>query len=81
MHVALLKHGMDYIAPGNMTETWMTSIDSMLTKGWIGDILTVTCVREPVIFMYTFYTEIVHIGTSNHTFWNIKPWILIVNKP
>ena len=48
-----------------MTETWMTSIDSMLTKGWIGDILTVTCVREPVIFMYTFYTEIVHIGTSN----------------
>ena len=67
------------IAPGNMTETWMTSIDSMLTKGWKGDILTVTCVREPVIFMYTFYTEIVHIKTSNHTFWNIKPWI--VNKP
>ena len=55
-----------------MTETWMTSIDSMLTKGWIGDILTVTCVREPVIFMYTFYTEIVHIGTSNHHFLEYK---------
>ena len=52
-----------------MTETWMTSIDSMLTKGWIGDILTVTCVREPVIFMYTFYTEIVHN-------WNFQPHFL-----
>ena len=51
-----------------MTETWTTSIDSMLTKDWIGDILTATCVREPVSFMYTFYTEIVHIGTSNHKF-------------
>ena len=37
-------------------------------KIWIGNILTVTCVREPVIFMFTFYTEIVHIGTSNHKF-------------
>ena len=69
------------IAPGNMTETWMTSIDSMLTKGWIGDILTVTCVGEPVSFMYTFYTEIVHIGTSNHTCRINIPLILIVNKP
>ena len=65
-----------------MTETWMTSIDSMLTKDLIGDILTVACVRrEPVIFMFTFYTEIVHIGTSNHTCWINIPWILIVNKP
>ena len=64
-----------------MTETWMTSIDSMLTKDLIGDILTVTCVREPVIFMFMFYTEIVHIGTSNHTCWINIPWILIVNKP
>ena len=69
------------IAPGNMTETWMTSIDSMLTKGLIGDILTVTCAREPVSFMYTFYTEIVHIGTSNHTCRINISWILIVNKP
>ena len=55
-----------------MTETWMTSIDSIFNKRfeaiWIGDILTVTCVREPVIFVYTSYTEIVHIGTSNHKF-------------
>ena len=43
--------------------------------------MTATCVREPAIFTYTFPTEIVHIGTSNHTFWNIIPWILIVNKP
>ena len=81
MHAALLKHRMDYYTPGNMTETWMTSIDSMLTKIWIGDILTVTCVREPVIFMFTFYTEIVYIGTSNHTCRINILWILIVNKP
>ena len=31
--------------------------------------------------MQTFYTEIVHIGTSNHTCRIIIPWILIVNKP
>ena len=31
--------------------------------------------------MTTFYTEIVHIGTSNHTYWINIPWILIVNKP
>ena len=42
-----------------MTETWMTSIDSMLTKDLIGDILTVTCVREPVIFMFTFTLKLI----------------------
>ena len=65
MHVALSTWN-GLIAPGNMTETWMTSIDSMLTKSWIGDILTVTCVREPVSFMFTFYTEIVHIHFKPH---------------
>ena len=31
--------------------------------------------------MYTFYAEIVHIGTLNHILWNIIPWIFITNKP
>ena len=52
-----------------MTETWMTSIDSMLTKGWIGDILTVTCVREPVIF----YVHVLHWDCA---YWNFKPHFL-----
>ena len=64
------------IAPGNMTETCMTSIDSMLTKGWIGDILTVTCNREPVSFS-TRFTLILCIlelqttlaGLIYHWFW------------
>ena len=32
-----------------MTETWMTSIDSMLTKIWIGDLLTKKIQNDAVI--------------------------------
>ena len=69
MHVALLKHRMDYYSSWqydwNVDDFYWFDVNK---KIWIGDILTVTCVREPVIFMFTFYTEIVHIGTSNHNF-------------
>ena len=68
MHVALLKHRMDYSSwqyDWNVDDFYWFDVNKNI---WIGDILTVTCVREPVIFMFTFYTEIVHIGTSNHKF-------------
>ena len=81
MYVAILKHRMDYSSwhyDWNVDDFYWFDVNK---KIWIGDILTVTCVREAVIFMYAFYTEIVHIGTSNHTFWKIIPWILIVSKP
>ena len=68
MHVALLKHRMDYSSwqyDWNVDDFYWFDVNK---KIWIGDILTVTCVRQPVIFMFTFYTEIVHIRTSNHKF-------------
>ena len=68
MHVALLKHRMDYSSwqyDWNVDDFYWFDVNN---KIWIGDILTVTCVREPVIFMFTVYTEIVHTGTSNHKF-------------
>ena len=68
MHVALLKHRMDYSSwqyDWNVDDFYWFDVNK---KIWIGDILTVTCVREPVIFMFTSYTVIVHIETSNHKF-------------
>ena len=68
MHVALLKHRMDYSSwqyDWNVDDFYWFDINKRI---WIGDILTVTCVREPVIFMFTFNTKIVHIGTTNHKF-------------
>ena len=65
MHAALLIHLMDY-TPGNMTETWMTSIDSMLTKDW-------NCwYLDSTLFTRTshFYIDVLH---WNCAYWNFKP--------